>query len=194
MKTFLIQSFLLNNSPLQTEVDRLNDTSSFDRKLVSERIFSDPQIASHLPQFDPSLRKKAAEMAAYYEIFFLLENDIRKLISEALSAQKGDNWWDECVPQIVKETAKKNRAKEIENGITERSSFNIDYINFGELGEIIKTNIDVFGSIIRSTKALEKIISTLNLIRNSIAHCGSLSEHEILRLKIAFRDWYAQVQ
>ena len=66
----------------------------------------------------------------------------------------------------------------------------IDYTTFGELGEIIKSNWDLFGSIFNSKKAVEKVMANLNALRNPIAHCSLLAEDEVLRLRLSVRDWF----
>lgn len=69
----------------------------------------------------------------------------------------------------------------------------IDYITFGHLGEIIKANWDIFAGIFPNCQIerLEKVMSRLNIARGPIAHCGYLPEDEVVRLKLAIRDWYA---
>lgn len=82
--------------------------------------------------------------------------------------------------------------KELDSGISRRSDDAIDYTNFGELGEIIKKNLDVFGSIFNSPKGVERVLASLNTLRGPIAHCSVLAEDEILRLrlKLSVRDWF----
>jgi hypothetical protein len=70
----------------------------------------------------------------------------------------------------------------------------LDYTNFGELSEIIKTNWDVFGALLNSKKAVERIMATLNTLRNPIAHCSELAEDEAHRLRLSMRDWFRQME
>src|SRR5687767_13044783 len=51
-----------------------------------------------------------------------------------------------------------------------RSPF--DFTTFGELGEIIKTNWDLFGSVFSSPKAVERVMANLNTLRGPVAHCS----------------------
>jgi len=194
MNEHVIQAFILNNCAIQAQVERSRTQLVVNRQNVYDSIVKDDHISSYLPQFDQKLREQSIEMAVYYEMFFLLENDIRKMIVTTLSDSAGADWWKKCVPPSVQKTAEDNKRKELENAVSLRSTREIDYVNFGELGEIIKTNMDTFGAVIRSVRTLEKILSTLNLIRGAIAHCGLLAEDEILRLKIAIKDWYRFVQ
>ena len=61
----------------------------------------DEQLEPFIKQFDLANRKNAAQMSRYYEIFYLLENDIRRLIVETMEAAHGQRWWDTCVPPGV---------------------------------------------------------------------------------------------
>jgi hypothetical protein len=80
--------------------------------------------------------------------------------------------------------------REIDSGMTPRSSEPIDFTNFGELGEIIKGNWDVFGGIFDSPRAVERVMANLNTLRGPIAHCSALAEDEIVRLRLSVRDWF----
>lgn len=94
------------------------------------------------------------------------------------------------VPQSVKDNANKNREKELQSGVTPRSGDMLSYTNFGELGEIIKSNWDTFGQIFTNIRAVETVLARLNGLRAPIAHCSMLSEDEIVRLRLSLRDWY----
>ncbi|WP_160291582.1 Swt1 family HEPN domain-containing protein [Xanthomonas vesicatoria] len=80
--------------------------------------------------------------------------------------------------------------KEIDAGVTPRSQEPIDFTNFGELGELIKSNWDVFGGVFKSPRAVESVMSRLNTLRGPIAHCCPLSEDEVVRLRLSVRDWF----
>ena len=67
----------------------------------------------------------------------------------------------------------------------------MDYTTFGELSNIIVANWDLFGgTLFNSKKALEKVMASLNALRNPIAHCSPLAEDEQLRLRLAVGDWF----
>jgi Swt1-like HEPN len=132
-------------------------------------------------------------MAQHYTIFYCLENHIREIISGRLKEAHGAGWWSNAVPEAVRKNADSNQKREIASGITPRSTELIDYSNFGELGEIIKTNWDLFGDMFRDIRALEKILGSLNTLRAPIAHCKPLAEDEIVRLHLSMRDWFRQM-
>lgn len=187
----LVRLFGLNNVLIENEIRRIQKEKNVDLG------HSDPETASeantYYPQFPSKLRNEARRMGVHYEIFYCLENDIRELIVDRLQEKSGADWWAVCVPQSVQDTARKNSDREAQQGITPRSEAMIDYINFGELGEIIKANWPTFGDMFKNKLAVERILSQLNLLRGPIAHCKALAEDEIDRLELGLRDWFRQM-
>jgi len=158
----------------------------------SDRLGSvdDEQLEPFIKQFDLANRKHAAHMSRYYEIFYLLENDIRRLIVETMEAAHGVNWWDTHVPQGVLEEVRKNRSREAQAAVSIRSEDDIDYTTFGQLGDIIRDNWSDFAGMLSNQSAVSRVMSALNMLRGTIAHCGVLADDEVDRLKLAIRDWF----
>lgn len=183
----LLKLFGITNQFAELDSDRVENTFQIDLGRKKSKIEKDN---IYYPQFELEIRTEAKMMARHYEIFYCLEKSIRDLITNTLESSAGDNWWDEKVPQIVKEEVRKRIQKDIDFGVTLRSEEKIDFTTFGELGEIIKTNWTIFGSIFNSVKAVEKVMSALNTLRGPIAHCSKLAEDEELRLLLSVRDWF----
>lgn len=150
--------------------------------------------AEYYPQFEQSVRSEAAQMSSHYELFYCLEKSIRKLISETLFESAGANWWDggKVPSNIVKEVSERAQ-REVDSGVTRRSEDPIDYTTFGELSVIITSNWDLFGTIFSSRRAVEKVMSSLNVLRGPIAHCCPMSEDEVVRLRLAVKDWFRMI-
>ena len=189
----IVKLFGLNNLSIEADVRRVEREFNVDfgHRDKGETAKLD---AKYYPQFAERLRDEASNMAVHYTVFYCLENSIRELISERLTDEYGENWWDTNVPDFVKNNAKRNKDKEDSTGITPRSVDLIDYSNFGELGEIIKANWDIFGDTFNDIKAVERILGNLNTLRAPIAHCKALAEDEILRLHLGLRDWFRQME
>ena len=151
---------------------------------------SQQSSTGYYPQFEQEVRKEAAVMAKHYELFYCLEQAIRKIITETLEEAEGPNWWDTRVIQKIKDDVKELQQKETDNGITRRSERAIDYTTFGQLSGIITGNWALFGTIFKSQRAVEKFMASLNLLRGPIAHCCPLSEDEVDRLDLAVKDWF----
>jgi hypothetical protein len=145
----------------------------------------------YFPQFEEALRKEAVYMAKNYELFYCLEKTIRNQISDLLEDIHGNTWWnDKIIPKQIVAEVKVRMKREIETGVTPRSSEPLDYTNFGELSEIIKKNWSLFASIFSNVRAVEKVMFNLNTLRNPIAHCSMLAEDEKLRLELSLKDWF----
>ena len=129
-------------------------------------------------------------MAAHYELFYCLEQSIRELIITALFEKAGAAWWITTVPPKIVEEVGGRIQREKDSGFSQRSDKEIDYTNFGELSVIITSNWDVFGAIFSSKRGVERIMSSLNLIRGPIAHCSPLAPDEVDRLLLTVKDWF----
>lgn len=146
---------------------------------------------AYYPQIEQDIRSEAASMAPHYEIFYSLEKTVRRLITDTLVTADGAGWWKSSrVPDDLRKIAEERQQKEIDSGVTPRSDDPIDFCTFGELGEIIKKNWDIFAATFSSPKAVERVMSNLNTLRGPIAHCSPLAEDEVVRLKLTVRDWF----
>jgi hypothetical protein len=139
------------------------------------------------------VRREAALMAQHYELFYCLEQAIRKIITETLEEAEGADWWTNKVPQKIREDVLFLQQKEIDNAVATRSDRAIDYTTFGQLSVIITSNWALFATIFKSPRAVEKVMSSLNLLRGPIAHCCPLSEDEVDRLQLAVKDWFRMI-
>jgi hypothetical protein len=149
-----------------------------------------PELSPYISQFGEATRQTAADMAVWYVLFHMLENEIRRFISETLEEKSPGSWWEKCVPDPVKIEVQNNRNREQDFGLVPRSDDDLDYTTFGQLGDIIRANWDVFGGVLSSQKAVSRIMATLNALRGPIAHCGVLAPDEIDRLKLSVKDWF----
>jgi hypothetical protein len=74
--------------------------------------------------------------------------------------------------------------------VSQRSEDDIDYTAFGQHGDIIRENWSDFAGMHSNQSAVSRVLSALNILRGTIAHCGVLAEDEVDRLKLAIRDWF----
>ena len=184
-----IKLFGISNQLVENALDRVELEHAIDLGRGHEKIIETDQ--DYYPQIDSAFRQEAATMSKHYEIFYSLEKSIRDLISETLAAAEPGKWWESGrIPAKIKQDAEDRMSREIDAGITPRSLEPLDFTNFGELGEIIKANRDVFGSMFPSQKAVERVLANLNTLRGPIAHCSPLAEDEVVRLRLSVRDWF----
>jgi hypothetical protein len=147
-------------------------------------------VKGSIGQFSEEVRINAELMSEYYRLFYMLENDMRRFIGDTITDAYGPDWWAEHSPVSAKEECKANQKREQEAGVTSRSDNELDYISFGQLGDIIRANWVLFGGILSNDKALGRVMFSLNTLRGPIAHCGLLAEDEVDRLKLAVKDWF----
>ncbi|MBK8375183.1 MAG: hypothetical protein IPL18_10035 [Sphingomonadales bacterium] len=188
-----IELFVLKAAAIRSDLERVSDEKHIFKAKSDLEKATDALIDANLGQVDFEIRASSIRMAEFYQIFYMLENDIRSFVSEVLLNAYQESWWKDHVPDDVQKYANANKRKESKEGLPPRSDQPIDYVTFGHLGEIVKQNWDVFGGLFPNCEIerLEKVISRLNLARGPIAHCGYLPEDEVVRLKLAIRDWYA---
>jgi hypothetical protein len=186
-----IKAFGMTNQMLAEELTRISRLHSVELGHLP----STPQSVDdvYYPQFDSAIRSEAAAMAKHYEIFYSLEASIRALVSQTIEAsEKTEDWWLSArVPPAIQAEVASRIQKEVDAGVTRRSLDALDYTTFGELSDLIQTNWDIFGgSLFTSKKAVQKVMASLNALRNPIAHCSPLAEDEQLRLQLTVRDWF----
>lgn len=184
-----VKSFAMTNMLMEADLDQIE--SKYDVDLGRNTKTTSDIESAYYPQFQASLRVEAKKMAEHYEVFYCLEKTIRELLVDVFEASGDEEWWENKVPDQVKQNVKKSIKREKEAAVTPRSSSPIDYTTFGELSEIIKSNWSLFGgSVFTEIKAVEKVMANLNSLRNPIAHCSPLAEDEVLRLELSLRDWF----
>lgn len=184
-----LKLFAMCNQLAEHALDRIEREFAIDLgREYSTRLERDE---TYYPQIDRAIRQEAASMSQHYEVFYSLEKTIRSLVADTLQTADGDGWWSGArVPPKIKQDAESRLQREIDSAITVRSSAQLDFTTFGELGEIIKTNWDLFGAIFSSPRAVERVMANLNTLRGPVAHCSPLAEDEIVRLRLSVRDWF----
>ena len=185
----MLKIYGISNQLLEHDLDRVERELAVDlRRGHSSGVEADP---TYYPQIERQFRMEAAAMAPHYEVFYSLERTIRAHVADQIDAADGDDWWDGGrVPEEVHKEVAKRRKRETEAAVTPRSDEPIDFTTFGELGEIIKKNWDLFGSTLSDIKAVQRVMSQLNTLRGPVAHCTPLAEDEVLRLQLSVRDWF----
>lgn len=149
---------------------------------------------AYYPQFEQSVRLEAADMSDNYEVFYCLEQAIRKLITETLEDAEGADWWNSSrIPAEIKSDVAGLVKKEQDSGVTQRSDKMIDYTTFGQLSVIITTNWSLFEPILKTRRGVERVMASLNLLRGPIAHCCPMQEDEVDRLRLAVKDWFRMI-
>lgn len=182
-----IKYFLLNSMAIESDLQRIEVELQID---LGHRNLSSDQDDIYYPQFAEKTRREAAAMGRHYELFYCLETSIRDFIRDRMSEEFGPDWWEQKVPDAIQVNAAKAQRKEITSAVTVRSTDPLSYVTFGELGEIIKTNWDIFEDTLTDVRAVGQVLSRLNTLRAPIAHCCALAEDEVVRLRLSLKDWF----
>jgi hypothetical protein len=187
-----VQLFVIQSAAITHDLNRVMSHLSVNNLRSPLERETDSLISGYLGQIDFKIVNSAERMAEFYKVFFALENDIRDLVEETMSASFGADWWETHVPPVVRENVQRNIDREASEGLPPRSSRSIEYTTFGELSEIIKDNWDSFSGLFSSVSKnrVLRVLSRLNHARGPIAHCNHLPEEESVRLKLAIQDWY----
>ena len=128
-----IELFFLKCASLKLAVDGANPNPTISRSIADE----DASVKASVSQFSADVRENALMMAEHYKLFYMLENDIRRLIDDTLTEDnKGPDWWNKYAPDSAKAEYKGNQQREQEAGFTPRSDNPLDYVTFGHLGGI----------------------------------------------------------
>jgi len=169
--------------------------STLEKEGISIRQGSNIQPIARIEEtdFSPRIIHSASRMASIYIVFFCLENAVRELISARLSERKGIEWWKSVPEKIRKNVDSLIREEEKYRYHAQRSTSNIGYTMFGNLGQIIIANWEDFSDLIPNQQWLTSRFEDLEKSRNIIMHTGLLPEIEIERIESITRDWLRQV-
>lgn len=158
--------------------------------------FDNPEIAKSisLDLLDEGFIAEAMKMSVVYTAINAFENSVRQLIAQELAETVGENWWDACVSEKIRERAK-IRADE-EKAVrwhAQRGQDPINYTSLGDLLSIIRNNWEKFEPYIQSIEWAAGIFDVLERSRNVIMHSGKLDKADIDRIGMNIRDWIKQV-
>lgn len=186
----LIRAFGMSGLQIVSDLQEVEDKNGIDLGVVSKSTKN--RKASEYEQFESDLRQAAARMSEFYEVFYCLENSIRKLVKGIMVDAEGADWWksERVDENKIRKEAERRHTKEVNSGITPRSEEMIDYTTFGELSQLITDNWDIFDPVFSSKTAVSNIANQLNLLRGAIAHCNPTDELEQDRLNLAVRSWF----
>jgi hypothetical protein len=188
--TEALKLFAMTSQLIEHDLDRIERERGIDLQRGHRKTLEADQ--DYYPQIETAIRTEAASMAPHYEIIYSLETTIRVFVDDLLTAAEAPGpWWRQArVPSHIKKDAEDRMKREVDSGMTPRSDEPLHFTTFGELGQIIIHNWDVFGAVFSSKKAVERVMGNLNSLRGPIAHCSPLAEDEVVRLRLSVRDWY----
>ena len=139
--------------------------------------------------------EKGKDLSHVYNLLFIIENTLREYIERKLSEKFGENCYEQAtIPIAVRNTVSTRMEQEkLNKWIRVRSESWIYYLDFIELGYIIKNNWPIFQKYFPSQEWIMVKMDELYKCRNLIAHNSSIGSHEIDVLKINFQSILKQI-
>lgn len=144
-----------------------------------------------LSQFGIKRRNDALEMARLYAVLHAFENEIRRLVRDSFDEAVAGAWWDsDTIPKKIRDKAESRRKTALEDSWLEGAKDdNLEYVDFGDLSQIIIANWDLFKEIIPSQSWLNQRMIELEKARNFVAHNRMLLPNEFQRIYMYVSDW-----
>lgn len=172
----------------------LTYTEALSRHHSSDIIVQDYIKSLSLDLLDDEYINASKLMATVYTAISAFENTIREFVVKILIENKGENWWEDCVSEKIRNKAEARKEQEDKvRWHTQRGDSLINYTEFGDLASIMNNNLELFSDHIVSIEWARNIIATIERSRNVIMHSGELSARDIERIGINIRDWIFQV-
>lgn len=146
-----------------------------------------------IPLLDQDLVWRARKMATVFIAISAFENSLREFVEKKLLEVKGENWWDNSVPERIRKNAESRKKEEEELKFHSSRGDLINYLEFGDLKSIILSNWELFEPHLNKQEWSSQILSTLEKSRNVIMHGGELDVYDVVRIGTYLRDWTTQV-
>ena len=186
-----LRDFLFQGLSLEDALDRLESEG------LAVRASTDPRALQRLMSLDDFsvvVRTSAMKAAPAYLAFFCLENAVRELVVERLTANHGSSWWEDRASAQTRSKAAGRRDKEgIHRWHVSRGDHEIYYTDFGDLKSLILNNWTDFEDLFPDQNWVSSRLDELEASRNVIAHSNLLDDRELTRLRLYLQDWTRQV-
>lgn len=156
----------------------------------------DDEVAekTSLELLDERFIEPARRMATVYTAIAAFENTVRDLVRRTLLDEYGADWWEEHVSSNVRAKATKRQEDEAKHRFhTQRGDNPIDFVDFGDLLNVIRANESLFEPFIPSPEWARGVFDAIERSRNVIMHSGTLDPEDIERVGVNLRDWVRQV-
>src|SRR5437762_992829 len=88
----VIRLFGMTGQMITEDLTRIEN--EFDVELGHAPRHDSHESDSYYQQFSLNIRSEARMMARHFEVFYCLEKDTRKLVSQGMEEQLGIDWWN----------------------------------------------------------------------------------------------------
>jgi len=162
---------------------------------VSEdRPLQDIQQSLSTELIEPEFVNPSRRMAEVYTTIAAFERSVRDLVKGVLQDKYGEEWWTKGVSDKIRARAESRELEEAKfRWHSSRGTDHMEYIELGDLGNIIAQNWEQFEAHFHSQTWAKNVFDVIEKSRNVIMHSGDLEDHDISRLGVFIRDWVKQV-
>jgi predicted DNA-binding ArsR family transcriptional regulator len=133
------------------------------------------------------IEKELKIMSNAYSVLYLLENQLRLFIERKLREKHGDQW-TKCIPDEILNNAEKRRPKTKDSNLSV-----LCYMQFGNLGLVIGKNWEEFKENFKNPGGIVNRLDELEEIRHQIAHCRLLSNDDLTKLDLFYKEIIAAI-
>jgi hypothetical protein len=134
-------------------------------------------------------------MANLYPVYYVLENSLRVVIMRVLENKYGKDWWYSRAPNPAKQRVdERKRDEENKPWHGKRGQHEIFYTDFGHLRSIIERNWEDFKEFFPTRAWITQKLEELETPRNIVAHHTPVSDTDLRRIEVYFKDWTALVK
>lgn len=145
--------------------------------------------------FPEDVKEKGKEMAYAYIYLYCLENALRLFLEKIAKENYGDDYFSSL--NTNKDINKKLEARKRDEGKNQwlriRGNSEIFYLDFDDLGCIIRNNWEIFKRYFPSQEWIVTKIDELSKCRNLVAHNSYIGENERELIRVYFNNILKQI-
>lgn len=149
------------------------------------------------PILPPRKLAEAREMAAVYPFLYVLENSMREMIKRIMAEKFGTDWWDTQLTAGKVKGIHKTAADRMKTEASRlrwyqaRGDHPIDYVDLGDLGDLILGKQEVFFPAIigEDREWFIQFMKELGPSRNVLCHMNPLNKSNVADVKLKLQRW-----
>lgn len=186
-----IFDFAFRGMAARSVVREMQDAGRLRRPTATSEEQKDRDAFAAVPH---QISANAIRMRRCYELLFMLENLVREFVVTRFTEDHGPIWFDTVgTSDMKKKVQQRKEAEEKNQWHIGRNAGDVYYLDFGDLGLLIKNQWAVFREFLPDQAWVESRMSEAERSRNVIAHTNVLDGEEIKRLEMHLQDWIRQL-
>lgn len=183
------------------DVMEMSLSPSIEATPLKESLISDLDSSKVLSQglsrevLPDDIKAKGKEMAYTYVYLYCVENALRLFLEKVAKGAHGDNFFSHL--QINKDIDTKLRARKVDESKNKwlciRGDSEIFYLDFDDLGNLIRNNWEIFKTYFPSQEWIVTKIDELSKCRNLVAHNSYIGKEERELIMVYFNTIMRQI-